>query len=410
MTLVPHEPSEFEKQKHHLTHIPFQPWCTSCVKGKAQAEPHKRTERITEDSELPVVQCHYLMLKDVAGTGGLKALSMYVRTFGYGMSTVVETKGPTDMFATMWAVKKLNFLGFSDIILQCDPEPSLIKWAESVKSKRTERTVIRSSPRRSHQSNGGVENYQEQLQGQVRTMLAAMQEHTQYRPSADTQRGSFLVSEVVRYSPHSIVPWEDRTMENWWSLEKQFLHIFQRSEKDLEIQHQNLQTDGNPACGWETATSQTNTLSEQMMEYARSVRRLAENSWSEENLKAVVETPQKPRSMTTDDASDPRVVPETHEQESSNEEANENDDESGETPDKPDDEDHEMEGETLPVPDTAVMSSSSRGEKRTETQENVFVKRRLMAKSPKRPLTLVPPPEDPVKRRLLKKNRHEKRR
>ena len=103
--------------------------------------------------------------------------------------------------------------------------------------------------------------------------------------------------------------------------------------------------------------------------YARSVRRLAENSWSEENLKAVVEKPQKPRSMTTDDAADPKVVPEVHEQESPNEEANENDDESGETPDKPDDEDHEMEGETLPEPDTAVMSSSSRGEKRTETQE-----------------------------------------
>ena len=127
MTLVPHEPSEFEKQKHHLTHIPFQPWCTSCVKGKAQAEPHNGTERIIEDSELPVIQCDYLMLKDVAGTGGLKVLSMYVRTFGYGMSTVVETKGPTDMFATMWAVKMLNFLGLSDIILLCDPEPSLIK-------------------------------------------------------------------------------------------------------------------------------------------------------------------------------------------------------------------------------------------------------------------------------------------
>ena len=153
MTPVPHEPSEFEKQKHHLTHIPCQPWCTSCVKGKARAEPHKRTERIIEDSELPVIQCDYLMLKDVAGTSGLKVLSMYVRTFGYGMSTVVETIGPTDMFATMWAMKMLNFLGLSDIILQCDPELSLIKWEDSVKSKRTERTVIRSSPRRSHQSN-----------------------------------------------------------------------------------------------------------------------------------------------------------------------------------------------------------------------------------------------------------------
>ena len=146
MTHVPHEPSEFEKQKHKLTHIPFQPWCTSCVKGKAHGKLHKRTERIIEDSELPVIQCDYLMLKDVAGTSGLKVLSMYVRTFGYGTSTVVETKGPTDIFATVWAVKMLIFLGLSDIILQCDPEPSLMKWAESVKSKRTERTVIRSSP------------------------------------------------------------------------------------------------------------------------------------------------------------------------------------------------------------------------------------------------------------------------
>ena len=160
MTPVPHELPEIEKLKRRLTHIPFQPWCTSCVKGKAQAEPHKRTERIIEDSELPVIQCDYFMLEDVAGTGGLKVLSMHVRTFGYGISTVVEMKGPTDTFATVWAVKLLNFLGLSDGILQCDPEPSLTKWAESVKSKRPERTVIRSSPRRSHQSNGGVENYQ----------------------------------------------------------------------------------------------------------------------------------------------------------------------------------------------------------------------------------------------------------
>ena len=64
---------------------------------------------------------------------------------------------------------------------------------------------------------------------------------------------------------------------------------------------------------------------------------------SEENLKAVVETPLKPKWMTTNDATDPRVVSEVHEQENPNEEANENDHESGETPDKPDDEDHEME-------------------------------------------------------------------
>ena len=71
---------------------------------------------------------------------------MYVKTFGYGMSTVLEMKGATDTFAVVWAVTMLNCLGLTDIILLCEPEPSLIKWAESVQSKRLERTVIRSSP------------------------------------------------------------------------------------------------------------------------------------------------------------------------------------------------------------------------------------------------------------------------
>ena len=60
---IPCEPSESEKMKHDLTHIPFKPWCTSCVKGKAPSEPpYKRIERTIEDRELPTVQCDYLVL------------------------------------------------------------------------------------------------------------------------------------------------------------------------------------------------------------------------------------------------------------------------------------------------------------------------------------------------------------
>ena len=50
------------------------------------------------------------------------------------MSTVVEMKSSTDMFATMWTLKLLTFLGLTDILLQCGPEPSLIMWAENVTS------------------------------------------------------------------------------------------------------------------------------------------------------------------------------------------------------------------------------------------------------------------------------------
>ena len=56
-------------------------------------------ERIAEDSELPIVQYDYLVLKDTAASEGLKDLNMCVKSFGYGPSTVVQTKGATDTFA-----------------------------------------------------------------------------------------------------------------------------------------------------------------------------------------------------------------------------------------------------------------------------------------------------------------------
>ena len=76
--------------------------CTSCVKGKAESKPHKRIERIIQDSELPIVQCDYLVLRETAASDGLKVLSMYVKSFGYGTSTVIETKGATGTFAVAW--------------------------------------------------------------------------------------------------------------------------------------------------------------------------------------------------------------------------------------------------------------------------------------------------------------------
>ena len=59
--------------------------------------------------------------------------------------------------------------------------------------------------------------------------------------------------------------------------------------------------------------------------------------------------------------------------------------------------------EPVDTKETPGVSSSSRGEKRTETQENMSVKKRVMMKSPKRPATPISPPDDPVKRKLLKK-------
>ena len=322
-------------------------------------------------------------------------LSMYVRTFGYGIIRVVETKGPTDMFATMWAAKMLNFLGLSDIILQCDPEPSLVKWAESVQSNRANTKFSQTVTSKLWRS-------------RVRTMLAAMQEHTQCRPSADNA----LMRWIVRHAEWLVPRFRGSDVQSpfYRAMGGPYRgKLVEFGETVLARLPEVRTVSGNSApkladrwkfavwLGESDLTDEHLVRTDDGVVYARSVRRLAENSWSEENLKAVIEIPQKPRSMTTGDAADPRVVPEVHEHESQIKEGNENDDEDGETPDRPEDEEHEMEGETLPEPDTAATSNSSPEEKRTDFQENVFVRRPLMAKSPKRPITLVPPLEDPVK-------------
>ena len=75
------------------------------------------------------------------------------------------------------------------------------------------------------------------------------------------------------YSPHSIEPWVVHIAESCW-LE------FGESVLDLADEHL-VRTDEGVV-------------------YARSVRRLAENSWSEENILTMVETPQRPKTTIAD--------------------------------------------------------------------------------------------------------------
>ena len=184
--------------------------------------------------------------------------------------------------------------------LLCDPEPSLIKWAESVKSKGQKRTVIRSSPRRFHQRNGAVENYQKQLQGQVRTMLAALQERTQHRPTTDSALlGSSLGSKGsdVQSASYRAMggPYRGKLLEFDESV---LVHLPEVGKES-----------GNPATKlpdrWKSALwlGKSDLTDEHLVRtdvYARSVRRLAEHSWSEKNIQAIVETLQRPQTTIAD--------------------------------------------------------------------------------------------------------------
>ena len=128
------------------------------------------------------------------------------------------------------------------------------------------------------------------------------------------QPGSFLVSgDTMKYSPHSIEPWVVRIAGRCWSSANLCLLTFQRWVKE----------SGNPApklaYRWKSAvwldkinlTDEHLVRTDERVVYARSVRRLAEHSWSEENLRAVVETPQRPQTTIADlaRAAEPIALP-----------------------------------------------------------------------------------------------------
>ena len=101
--------------------------------------------------------------------------------------------------------------------------------------------------------------------------MLGLQGRTQYRPTTDCAlmkwivrhaACSFLVSGETMCSVRSIEPWAVRIVESCWSLANLCLLTFQRWEKDLGIPHRSWLTDGNPQCGWATATSQTSIWSE----------------------------------------------------------------------------------------------------------------------------------------------------
>ena len=182
--------------------------------------------------------------------------------------------------------------------------------------------------------------------------------------------------------------WADRIEENWCSWAKQFLHIFQRLERDPEIPHRSWQADENLACDWVTATSRTSTLSEQTMEsYMREVCDDSQRSTAGQTrissqslrphrsrgrrqpmMQQILEQYQKHTNTRTRTKKRTTTMVRTNHHPTS----------------------QTTEGEMLSEPDTTATSSSDRGEKRTESQENVFVKRRRMTKSPNRPITICP--------------------
>ena len=122
-------PDQQTQDRHALTHVPFEPWCESCVAFRARMDPHKRDDS-TYASGTPTVSFDFCHTKSVpAGhkpqdIKSLCCLVMVCSQTGYMHVTPVRHKNQFDlMVRELLAFSQL--LGHTDLTYMCDNEPSI---------------------------------------------------------------------------------------------------------------------------------------------------------------------------------------------------------------------------------------------------------------------------------------------
>ena len=93
----PEPPSQVERELHELTHLPYAPWCESCVRGRGKDLPHRKVEP-PEKRLLPMVCLDWFVAasSDEAGRkseGTTDVLLMIDAETGYVAAIPAKSKG-----------------------------------------------------------------------------------------------------------------------------------------------------------------------------------------------------------------------------------------------------------------------------------------------------------------------------
>ena len=103
----PKVPTIAERERHSLTHLPYQSWCPYCVAGKRPNSPHRR---LKASLEIPMLSGDYGYFGEAQL---LCFLVITVRPFGVYWACVVDKKGPTPAIVSSLSLE-LHYLMWPD--------------------------------------------------------------------------------------------------------------------------------------------------------------------------------------------------------------------------------------------------------------------------------------------------------
>ena len=191
----PVEPLSEERERHNVSHLPPQPWCEHCVRGRAPEGDHKRATFEQADKELPVIAFDFAFLKTSQGSGRTVAYATQLVAVDVdsGVIRVVPApkKNVSDYLVT--GLRKFVESTFhTKVRLRCDNEPAAIIIAERVQALLPGVVVLENTPRRDHAANP-AERAIRSVEDQVRVLgpdvFEASLRHPHARRSCDSKGG-----------------------------------------------------------------------------------------------------------------------------------------------------------------------------------------------------------------------------
>ena len=149
-----------ERERHNVSHLPPQPWCEHCVRGRAPEGDHKRVTFERADKELPVIAFDFAFLKTSQGSERTRVADAYATQLvavdvDSGMIRVVPASW--DRMCRDYLVtglrKFVESIFHTKVRLRCDNEPAAVIIAERVKALLPSVVVLENTPRHDHAAN-----------------------------------------------------------------------------------------------------------------------------------------------------------------------------------------------------------------------------------------------------------------
>ena len=185
MLPAPGQPTEAERARPNLTHMPKADWYEHCTKGKGKEKDHKRV-----DHEREIIQLDYSYLKTDGSEAVKDAAEITLTAVDCSSGLTLVMSLPAKNFEMRDARKTLKEfvgqLGHVSVAIRTDNEPTILKLAGGLREELNEsklkgevmRCYLESIPGYSSASLGHVGAKQSTLTGDTLTLRSQLEEWT----------------------------------------------------------------------------------------------------------------------------------------------------------------------------------------------------------------------------------------